>query len=87
MTYRILFSESSRKEFSKLDKNIQKLIVGYLESRVCYQPTLFGKSLTGNKKGLWRYRVGDYRIICNINQGELVVLVIKVGHRREIYIK
>jgi len=85
MNYKILFSESSRKQFSKLDKQTQKQIIKYLETRVTKDPLFFGKSLTGNKKGLWRYRVKDYRIICNIHLNELVVLVIKVGHRKEIY--
>jgi mRNA interferase RelE/StbE len=63
----------------------QKLIVHYLESKIAISPHNFGKSLLREKKGLWRYRVGDYRIICNINNNELLVLVIDVGHRRDIY--
>lgn len=74
MAYKILFSESGRKQFTKLNKDTQKAIVKYLEARVTKDPLLFGKSLTGNKKVLWRYRVKDYRIICNIQHNELVVL-------------
>lgn len=85
MTYKILFTGRSRKQFSKLNKDVQKRIMHYLESRVSIQPHNFGKSLIGDKKGLWRYRVDDYRIICNINNNELLVLVIDVGHRSEIY--
>lgn len=85
MTYNILFTERSRKQFSKLNKDIQKLIISYLENRVSINPTNYGKSLVGDKKGLWRYRVNDYRIICNINNNDLLVLVLDVGHRREIY--
>ena len=85
MTYSILFTNRSRKQFSKLNKDIQKRIIHYLESRVCDQPHNFGKSLVGDKKGLWRYRIDDYRIICNINNNQLLVLVVDIGHRREIY--
>ena len=48
-------------------------------------PTLRGKPLTANLAGLWRYRVGDYRVICDIQDGELVVLVLQIGRRREVY--
>jgi mRNA interferase RelE/StbE len=63
------------------------LILRYLRERIanCDDPRRFGKALSHNKADLWRYRVGDYRIICEIQDRKLVVLVIAVGHRREIY--
>lgn len=85
MAYKILFSDPASKQFTKLNKDTQKTIIKYLEARVTKDPLFFGKSLTGNKKGLWRYRIKNYRIICNIQHNELVVLVIKVGHKREVY--
>jgi len=85
MIYSILFTNRSRKQISKLNKDAQKRIVNYLESRVSLNPHNFGKSLVGGKKGLWRYRVDDYRIICNVSNNELLVLVVDVGHRREVY--
>ncbi|MDR0774918.1 MAG: type II toxin-antitoxin system RelE/ParE family toxin [Rickettsia sp.] len=85
MAYSILFTDHSRKQFSKLNKDIQQRIIHYLESRISINPHDFGKSLVGEKKGLWRYRVDDYRIICNISNNESLILVIDVGHRREIY--
>lgn len=85
MAYSILFTDRSRKQFSKLNKDIQQRIIYYLESRISINPHDFGKSLVGEKKGLWRYRVDDYRIICNISNNESLILVIDVGHRREIY--
>jgi mRNA interferase RelE/StbE len=85
MAYKISFTDHSRKQFSKLPKEIQKRIVHYLESKVAKNANLFGKSLTGDKKGLWRYRVGDYRIICNLNNKELIVLVLEIGHRKNVY--
>ena len=85
MNYNILFTSSSRKQFSKLTKDIQKRIVTYLETKVILNPQLHGKNLVGNKKGLWRYRVWDYRIICHINNKELVILILDLGHRRDVY--
>jgi len=85
MTYSILFTNRSRKQIAKLNNEAQKRIINYLENRISINPHNFGKSLVGDKKGLWRYRVADYRIICNISNNELLVLVVDVGHRREIY--
>lgn len=62
--------------------------MNYLEERVLVDrnPYQFGKPLKGNKLGLWRYRVGDYRILCQIEENRLVVLVVAVGHRKDIYL-
>ena len=72
----------------KLDKSVRKRIVNYLEERVLVDenPYKVGKPLKGNKSGLWRYRVGDYRILCQIEENRLVVLVVAVGHRKDIYL-
>ena len=70
-----------------MDKRISALIIGWLEKNIenCDNPRIHGKSLVGNKSGLWRYRIGDYRVICEIQDKEVIVLVLDVGHRREIY--
>lgn len=87
MGYSVTFDESAAKQWRKLDRQNQTLILRYLRERIANgdNPRRFGKALSHNKAGLWRYRVGDYRIICEIQDRELVVLVIAVGHRREIY--
>lgn len=87
MTWKIEWDDRARKELRKLDSSIQKEILGYLRSRIgeSSNPRIFGQSLSGNKAGLWRYRIGNYRIICRIEDDALVVLVIGVGHRKEIY--
>lgn len=87
MSYSILFTDRTRKQFSKLNKDMQRRIIDYLENKVTIHPLKFGKSLVGSKKGLWRYRVGDYRIICNISNNQLLVLVVDIGHRKEVYKK
>lgn len=88
MIYQIAFSEKAKKQLEKLDKPTAALIIGWLEKNVvgCENPRLHGKSLIGNKSGQWRYRIGNYRVICEIQDNKLVVLVLEVDHRRSIYI-
>ena len=71
----------------KLDKNTRNLIYAWIDKNLvdCENPRVHGKGLVGDKSGQWRYRVGDYRIICEIKDEEIVILVLEVGHRREIY--
>ena len=81
------FDDRARRELRKLDPKVQDDILRYLRDHVAgsANPRLFGKPLRQNLAGLWRYRVGDYRLICRLEQDRFVVLVIKVGHRRAIY--
>ena len=86
--YNIVFSQQAKKSLSQLDKSIQTKIVGYLGRKsLLKDPKSFGKVLLSKRKGSWRYRVGDYRIICKILGDDLIVLVIDVGHRKIIYDK
>ena len=87
MTWKIEWDDRARKELRKLDSFVQKEILSYLCLRVMASnnPRLFGQSLSRNKAGLWRYRVGNYRIICRIEDDALVIFVLGVGHRKEIY--
>ena len=87
MAWLIKFDPKAVKELKKLDKVTQKRIINYLKQKVAVQdnPRLFGKVLTGNKQGLWRYRMGNYRIICQLINQDLIILVIKVGHRSSVY--
>ncbi len=84
-TYR--FDERALKELKKLGPEAQRVILAYLDERVAgdADPRRFGKGLKADLAGLWRYRVGDYRILCQIVDQELVVLVVSVGHRRDVY--
>lgn len=87
MVWKIEFSDKSRKQIKKLSRNVQVQVLDYLEHRVASleNPRLRGEALTGNKAGLWRYRVENYRIICQIIDDKLIILVIETGHRREVY--
>lgn len=87
MQYKVVFSEKAKKQLKKLDKHISALILGWLEKNIqgCENPRVHGKGLVENKSGQWRYRVGDYRIICEIKDSEVLILVLSIGHSREIY--
>ena len=87
MIWQIKFDPRAIKELKKIDKVAQKRIFNYLRKKIAIEenPRIFGKSLKGDKKGLWRYRVGNYRIICELQDKNMIVLVIKVGHRKSIY--
>ena len=87
MTWNIEWDDRARKELRKLDSSVQKEILGYLRTRIAgsNNTRVFGQPLSANKAGLWRYRVGNYRIICRIEDDIFIVLVIGVGHRREVY--
>ena len=74
-------------ELQKLDRQAQKDIIAYLDKRIATKkdPRRFGKPLKADLAGLWRYRVRDYRILCQIKDERLLVLVVSVGHRKNIY--
>jgi mRNA interferase RelE/StbE len=74
------------KAIIRLDKTIRNQITGYLKQlEALDNPRAHGKALTGRYTGLWRYRVGDYRLICQIKDKEIVILVLDVDHRKNIY--
>lgn len=77
------------RQFKKLPPSVQSSIVAYLKKNVeeTTDPRACGKGLSGKLSGLWRYRVGDYRVICAIEESRLIVLALEVGHRRMIYKK
>jgi mRNA interferase RelE/StbE len=81
------FDQRALKELRKLGREAQLAILEFLDERVATDesPRRFGKPLKVDLAGLWRYRVGDYRIVCQLRDHELIVLVVAVGHRRDIY--
>ena len=87
MIYQIVTTDKFDKSFKKLDKQTQKIIKAWIEKNLmgCENPRLHGKWLTANKSGQWRYRVGDYRILAEIRESELVLVLVEVGHRNRIY--
>jgi mRNA interferase RelE/StbE len=87
MAWKIEFTDIADKQLSKLDRPVKNRIINWLDERLtnCDNPKLWGDALVGELSGMWRYRIGDYRVICELRDNELVVLVIELGHRREIY--
>ena len=87
MAWTIEYDEGALADLKKLDRQMQREILDYLDKRIgkAEDPRAFGKPLRHSKFGLWRYRVRDYRIICQLRQAQLVVLVVAVGHRSKVY--
>ena len=87
MTWCLEFSKRADKQLSKMDPGVRRVIVAWLLKHVdgCEDPRAHGKGLTANLSGKRRYRIGDYRVLCEIRDNDLVVLAIEVGHRREAY--
>ncbi len=87
MAWAIDYADTAKGQLRKLDKQTARRIVDFMDERVAGQenPRSTGKALTGPLGSFWRYRVGDYRVICDIQDGALRVLVVQVGNRREVY--
>lgn len=87
MAWTIDYTQTALNQLRKLDKQSARRILDFMDERVSQRddPRSTGKALTGPLGGLWRYRVGDFRVICEIQDGELRVLVVELGNRREIY--
>jgi mRNA interferase RelE/StbE len=85
--WRIEFDSEAARDLRKLGAEPQRLILRYLRQRIATaeDPRRFGRPLTGDLKGLWRYRIGDHRIVASIEDDRLVVLIVTVGHRRDVY--
>ena len=81
------YTRTAEKQIQKLSRSAQQSIVRFLREWVqpAGDPRQFGKSLQGDKGGLWRYRVGDYRLVCDIQDERITVLVIRVGRRKDVY--
>lgn len=85
--YKLTISTLARKQLHKLNPQTFNIITNWMLKNLdgCEDPRCHGKSLTANRSGQWRYRVGDYRILAEIRDEELIILVIEVGHRSKIY--
>ena len=83
---KVVFSDKAEKQFMRLDKSVQLQIKKFiLKLQELQNPRMRGKALVGNLLGFWRYRVGDYRILCKIKDDVLEILVVEIGHRRAVY--
>ena len=87
MAWTVDYTETAQKQLRKLDKQVARRILDFLDERVAASedPRSIGKALSGPLGSFWRYRIGEYRLICDIQDGQLRVLVVQIGNRREVY--
>ncbi len=87
MKYTVEYTPQAVKELKKLDKHTRAMIIGWIEKNLvgCENPRQKGKGLTANRSGQWRYRIGDYRLLADIQDNRIVILILAVGHRSEVY--
>lgn len=85
--YTVKYTPQAVKQLLKLDKYTRKLVYAWIDKNLqnCKNPRQYGKGLTVNRKGQWRYRLGNYRLIAEIQDDKIIILILRVGHRRQIY--
>ena len=85
--YEVRLEKPAQKSLKKMDQNDAKIIMAWISKNLvdCEDPYLHGKALQGDLKGKWRYRIGNYRLIAHIDNENVIILVLVIGHRREIY--
>lgn len=86
-TYELKYSKRFIRQIKKMDKFVQKNIMNWLDTHIQNKdnPKMFGKPLVGNHKDKWSYRIGNYRVLCVIEDDSLIVLALEVGHRNKVY--
>jgi len=85
--YTLVITEDFEKQFKKLDRSVQTVVVKWIRKHLedCEDPRAYGKGLVANLKGYWRYRIGDYRLLVEIKDDELIVVAISIAHRSDVY--
>lgn len=85
--FKVEYTPKAVKQLAKLDKSTRKLIYAWIDKNLqnCSDPRAHGKGLTANRSGQWRYRIGDYRIIADIQEDKIIILILEIGHRKDIY--
>lgn len=87
MSYTVEFTKEALRELKKLNRYTALFITAWIRKNLqgCADPRQHGKPLTANRSGQWRYRVGDYRLIAEICDDKVIILILTIGHRREVY--
>lgn len=85
--YDLIYDKKYLRSLKKIDLQAQKIITNWVESNLlnCQDPRFYSKALTGNFKGIWRYRIGAYRLLAKIDDDKLIIFALDVGHRKNIY--
>ena len=89
LKFNIIYDDVALKQLKKMDKQIAKRIIAWLTERLknCENPRLWGSVLKGELEEYWRYRIGDYRVLCKILNNELIILILEIDHRKDVYQK
>jgi len=89
MKYQVEFSKLALKQLKKMDKHTSSMIVSYVKKKLVntYNPRQYGKALQGNQNDKWRYRVGNYRLLARIQDERVLITLVEIGHRKDIYKK
>ena len=85
LAWKVEYTKAAREQLKKLPRDVSLRITKYMDKRAALLPREYGKAMTGNYSGFWRYRVGDYRVICSLHDDVLMIEVIRVGHRSDVY--
>ncbi len=87
MMYGVEYTKTAVKQLEKMDRKIAAFIVSYIDEKLvnCENPRLYGKSLKGGLNDIWRYRVGEYRILAKIEDERLIIVIVEIGHRKDVY--
>jgi len=87
MIYKVEYTKTAFKQLNKMDKKIATFIISYIDDKLvnCENPRLHGKALKGHLNDFWRYRVGDYRILAKIEDDRIVITIVEIGHRKDVY--
>lgn len=87
MRWKLDYSDKARKQLHKLGETQRAIILSWMDKNIedCENPRVYGKGLTGDHSGEWRYRIGDYRVLCDIRDEKLIVLAFSIGHRSKVY--
>ncbi len=87
MCFHVEFTENAKKQLKRMDKHTASLLLGWVRKNLegCADPRQHGKGLVTNRSEQWRYRVGNYRILAKIEDTKVVILIVSVGHRKDIY--
>jgi len=87
MKYSVEYATQAVRGLRKMDRSVQKILLAWIEKNLvdCDDPRSHGRALTANHKGIWRYRIGEYRVLAEIDDGRIVILLLHIGHRKEVY--
>lgn len=87
MKYQVIYTKTALKQFKKMDRKIAAFILAFIEDKLldCENPRAIGKALKGNLNDVWRYRIGDYRLLAKIEDDQLIIIIVEAGHHKNIY--